>query len=124
METRLRMLLVLAGFPEPTVNFKIRDEHGVVLMRFDLSYPGVRVIVEYDGRQHAESPEQYDRDIDRREEIDGLKWRVVVVTAPGIYKDPERTLHRVRDVLRERGLPAVPRRFDETWRTHFPARPA
>lgn len=26
METRLRMLLVLAGLPEPEINLKIRDE--------------------------------------------------------------------------------------------------
>jgi very-short-patch-repair endonuclease len=122
METRLRMLLVLAGFPEPQVNFTVRDEYGAVLMRFDLSYPEVRVIVEYDGRQHADDHVQYDRDIERREEIDGRKWRIVVVTAPGIYTDPERTLTRVRHVLVERGLPGVPRRFDDEWRTHFPAR--
>jgi very-short-patch-repair endonuclease len=74
METRLRMLLVLAGFPEPQVNFIVRDARGSVLRRFDLCYPQVRVIVEYDGRQHAESPAQYDRDIYRREELDNAGW--------------------------------------------------
>ena len=122
MESRLRMLLVLAGFPEPTVNFKIRDETGHVVMRFDLSFPEARVIVEYDGRQHADSAAQHDRDLARREEIDGMKWRIVVVTSPGIYSDPERTLRRVRDVLLERRLPGVPTRFDDAWRAHFPGR--
>lgn len=124
METRVRMLLVLAGFPEPVVNFKVRDEHGHVVMRFDLSFPTVRVVIEYDGRQHADSHAQYDRDIERREEIDGMKWRVVVITAPGVFQDPERTLHRVRSILRERGLPGLPTRFDDRWRTHFSVRAA
>ena len=39
METRLRMLLVLAGLPEPRVNYLLRDEHGIVVRRFDLYYP-------------------------------------------------------------------------------------
>ncbi len=39
METRLRLLLVLAGLPEPKVNHLIRDEWGAVLRRLDLATP-------------------------------------------------------------------------------------
>jgi hypothetical protein len=49
-ETRLRMLLVLAGLPEPTVNHIIRNPDGSWRMRFDLSYPSFKLIIEYDGR--------------------------------------------------------------------------
>lgn len=42
--------------------------------------PGLAA-AEYDGRQHAESPEQYDRDITRREDIEDWEWRIVVITA-------------------------------------------
>ena len=55
MESRLRMLLVLAGLPEPVVNHTEHDDRGWWVRRFDLSYPAARVAVEYDGRQHAES---------------------------------------------------------------------
>jgi hypothetical protein len=34
-----------------SLRHRIRDEHGEVLRRFDLSYPALRLIVEYDGRQ-------------------------------------------------------------------------
>ena len=61
METRLRMLLVLAGFPEPEVNHLLVDADGVVHRRFALCYRGVRVLVEYDGRHHVELVEQWDR---------------------------------------------------------------
>jgi very-short-patch-repair endonuclease len=124
METRLRMLLVLAGLPEPTVNLKIRDAMGDVLRRYDLSYPEVRVIVEYDGRQHVEIVEQWDSDVDRREEIDDQDWRIIVVLSKGIFREPERTLQRVARVLRKRGMPGVPARFDERWRAHFPGQGA
>jgi hypothetical protein len=39
METRLRLLIVLAGLPEPEVNVIVRDENGDWELRFDLCYP-------------------------------------------------------------------------------------
>ena len=71
-ETRLRMLLVLAGLPEPTVNVIIRNPDGSWRMRFDLSYPGLKLIIEYDGRQHAENSGQWRRDLSRREELEAI----------------------------------------------------
>ena len=122
METRLRLLIVLAGLPEPVVNHKIRDERGHVRLRLDLSYPHLRLIVEYDGRQHAEDTRQWNRDLDRREYFDDEEWRIIVVTAAGIFREPERTLQRVRRALVRRGCPGVPRHLDDAWRSHFPAR--
>jgi very-short-patch-repair endonuclease len=120
METRLRMLLVLAGLPEPVVNFKLYDEFGRVRRRLDLSYPEVRVIVEYDGRQHVEIIEQWDSDLDRREEFDDGDWRIIVVRSKGIYQEPERTLARVLNVLKQRGAANLPTQLSDEWRAHFP----
>lgn len=117
MESRLRMLLVLAGLPEPVVNHTEHDDRGWWVRRFDLSYPSVRVAVEYDGRQHAESDRQWQRDLDRREELDNDGWRIVVVLARGIYREPERTLARVETALRAQGMAA--RVTSQEWRTHF-----
>jgi len=58
METRLRMLIVLAGLPTPQVNFILRHPDGSWWMRFDLCYPSLKLIFEYDGRQHAEDDDQ------------------------------------------------------------------
>lgn len=120
METRLRMLLVLAGLPEPQVNLTIRDELGEVVRRYDLSYPVVRVAVEYDGRLHVEVVQNWEDDLERRADIDEDGWRLVVVVGSGIYKDPLRTLRRVHRVLLARGLPGVPLRLLDDWRPHFP----
>ncbi|QWC86274.1 hypothetical protein KLP28_06150 [Nocardioidaceae bacterium] len=54
METRLRLLLVLAGCPEPQVNATLRGGDGEVLRRYDLSWNTARLIVEYDGRHHID----------------------------------------------------------------------
>lgn len=59
METRLRLLLVLAGLPEPKVNMIVRAEDGSWRLPFDLCYETYRLIVEYDGRQHADSRDQW-----------------------------------------------------------------
>ncbi len=124
MESRLRMLIVLAGLPEPVVNLSVTDVDSERMRRFDLSWPEVRVIVEYDGRHHVERIEQWESDLDRREEIDDEGWRILVVVASGIYTDPSRTLERIFRILRARGLPDLPDRLSEDWRPHFPGRAA
>ena len=118
MESRLRLLLVLAGLPEPVVNHIEYREDGSWERRFDLAYPEHRLAVEYDGRQHAESQQQWERDVDRREGLDPDGWRLVVVLAKGIYREPERTLERVTAALREVGVRATV--ASDEWRLHFP----
>ena len=124
MESRLRMLIVLAGIPEPRVNVSVRDADGEPVRRFDLSWPDIRVIVEYDGRHHVERVEQWESDLDRREEIDDEGWRILVVVASGIYSTPERTVQRIFRLLHARGLDGLPERPGEDWRPHFPGRAA
>jgi hypothetical protein len=41
METRLRMLIVLAGLPEPLVDVRDPNDDGTWRRRYDLCYPGV-----------------------------------------------------------------------------------
>jgi len=118
METRLRMLIVLAGLPEPQVNVILYNSDGTWRRRFDLYYPEARLIVEYDGRQHAESVAQWQSDLERREEFDDEDYRILVVTAKGVFVEPERTLQRVRRQLVLRGGGDVPP-IRPGWEEHF-----
>jgi len=120
MESRLRMLVVLAGLPEPEVN-PVMDVVGRV-RRYDLVWRAARLIVEYDGRHHVERVEQWESDLDRREEVDENGWRIVVVTAKGIYRRPDITLAKIQRLLIGRGQPGVPRRLADRWQDHFPVR--
>lgn len=120
MESRLRMLIVLAGLPEPQVNFKLRNRDGDVIVRFDLSYPHLRLAVEYDGRHHVDIRSHWEDDLDRREFLDGIEWRVIKVVARGIFVEPWRTIQRVATALRERGAVLGPLSSD--WRPFFPGR--
>lgn len=120
METRLRMLFVLAGFPEPDVNLTVDAGNG--RRRYDLCWPGVKVIAEYDGRHHAEREEQWEADLERREQIDDDEWRIRVFVARDIYNTPDRTLDRMAFLLRAKRLPGMPRRLKDDWRAHFPVK--
>lgn len=122
METRLRMLMVLAGLPEPVVNHIEYGSNGAWAKRFDLCYPDLLLIIEYDGRQHAEDDRQWGRDIERREELDTDGWRLIVVRSAGIYTEPGRTLERIMDAMRERGARRLPRTLNREWERHFPGR--
>jgi very-short-patch-repair endonuclease len=118
METRLRMLLVLAGLPEPVVDVREMNEDGTWRRRYDLCYPEFKVVVEYDGRQHAEDIAQWHVDLERREELDRDDFRIVVVTAKGIFLEPDRTIERVRCTLIAQGCTAD-LTVDERWKEHF-----
>jgi very-short-patch-repair endonuclease len=119
METRLRMLLVLAGLPAPDVNFILRHPDGSWWMRFDMCYPSLKLIIEYDGRQHAEDSDQWLHDLKRREALDRMGWRIIVVTKQDYFEAPEEVLRRVRDALIDGGMAGVRRRFKTEWMRHI-----
>lgn len=104
METRLRLLLHLAGLPEPVVNYEVRTVDGRLLFRLDLAWPQWKVAVEYDGRHHVERVEQWNGDL-RREahlrEVEG--WSILKVVSAGVYGEPAVTVARVAEALRRRG---------------------
>lgn len=116
-ESHLRLLLVLAGLPEPQVNYSVTDEAGRELRRLDLAYPQVMVAVEYDGRWH-DAPDQVSRDQARRTWLESQGWEIVGVRAQGLYETPEVTLAQVSEVLARRGL-AVSSVRREEYRRYF-----
>jgi len=121
-ESRLRMLVVLAGLPEPSVNLILRNcNTGDWERRFELAYEELLVAIEYEGRHHREEDEVWANDIERREDLDRRTWRVVQVISDGLYSHPLRTLQRIEQARLDRGArPTVG--FREEWRRFFPGR--
>lgn len=91
-ETYVRLLLVLAGLPEPRCNVDLGVDLSFI-GRADLLYAEYRVVVEYDGRQHALDADQWERDLDRLDGFDVMTWGHVRVTA--------QRLRRPREVVRQ-----------------------
>jgi hypothetical protein len=121
MVTRIRLLIVLAGLPEPQVNFILRNAGRRWRWRFHLCYAEYKLIIEYDGRHHAFDSEQWIHDLERREWLDQDGWRIIIVISEGIYEAPLRTLQRVNTALDERGA-RVPKAFRQEWMRHFMVR--
>ena len=91
----------------------------LVEWRFDLYFRAFKLVIEYDGEQHSES---WKADTRRREEIDKLGWRIIVVHREGIYQDPRETLDRISDALRERGARRVRHTYKAEYTRYFPGR--
>jgi hypothetical protein len=99
METRLRLLLVLAGLPRPEVQVVIRDDHDGFVARADFGYPEQRLVIEYDGAHHWN---QRRADDHRRDAMRSLGWEVLVVSAEDYYETPDLTIARIRAALLKR----------------------
>lgn len=95
-ESELRVLLVMAGLPEPECNVEIYDGPRFVA-RVDLLYRDKRTVLEYHGDHHRD-PQQWSRDQRRRAELESLGYRYTSVTARD-FDDPSALLTRVRRFL-------------------------
>jgi len=96
METRLRMLLVLAGLPRPEVQASIRDEQGRFLGRPDLFYRLHRLVIEYDGGNHRDRLIQDNR---RQNGLIAAGIRLLRFTAADVYGAPDTVVMHVRHGL-------------------------
>jgi hypothetical protein len=74
-ETLLRLLIVDAGLPRPAVNEEVRDEdNGDRVARPDLSYPHLKIAIEYEGRHAAPSGVNGDGSAPERPGGAGRPW--------------------------------------------------
>jgi len=99
-ETRLRLLLVRAGLPEPETNVYLPLRYQRRRVRGDLVYARYRTLVEYDGEQHRTDDLQFARDVDRLDGVMAEDWRVIRVLKD--TPDAE-VVARVDQALRSRG---------------------
>lgn len=98
-ETRLRMLIVDAGLPRPVANQDVFNDWGQWLARPDLSYPAVKIAIEYEGLHHQQDHGQYSRDIERDGRMIDDGWVVIRVNKDGLFRTPRQVVNRVRKAL-------------------------
>ena len=80
-ETRLRLLVVRHGLPEPEINAPRHAPDGAFLGRPDLSWSVPRVALEYEGDHHRVDQGQWRSDLRRRERFADAGWDLVRVSA-------------------------------------------
>lgn len=79
-ETNLRLAIVRAGLPEPTVNPRIYLPSIGDYRKPDLAWEQYKVCCEYEGSYHWEDQVQFQRDIDRLHAFQAAGWIVIKVT--------------------------------------------
>jgi hypothetical protein len=98
METRLRLAIVLAGLPEPVVQYDVLTPGGRFVARLDLAYPQKRVGLEYDGDHHRDR-DTFRFDAVRLNRLRLLDWSVLRFTADDVVHNPDRMLAQIRAAL-------------------------
>jgi hypothetical protein len=99
-ESLVRFWLIDAGLPPPHPQLPVRDRWGRIIAHGDLGYPEWKVLVEYDGRQHAER-DQFGRDVDRYSLMAADGWLLVRLGSPQLRRTM--VVDRVGRALRSRG---------------------
>lgn len=84
----MRYALAMADLPKPAVNEAIFNSHGEWLAEPDLSYDDVRLAIEYNGAQHAET-RRMRRDITRQVDVLSAGWRMLTVGPAEIFRRPD-----------------------------------
>lgn len=102
-ETRLRLVLVRGGIPEPELQIVVCDEDGAFIGRLDMGWRAIRVGVEYDGQHHRLDDRQYAVDVERHRRLQEAGWTVVRVTARDLDDGGRRVVQIVRATLRRAG---------------------
>ncbi|GAB3193251.1 hypothetical protein GCM10027261_07770 [Geodermatophilus arenarius] len=100
-ESLLRYWLVTSDLPEPQVQVPVLDRWGRVVAHADLGYAEHRLVIEYEGRQHAEA-EQFGRDVDRYSLMAAGGW-LVLRFAGRHLGGPAVVVERTRRALLSRG---------------------
>lgn len=98
-ETKMRLLLVEHGLPEPELNVVLFDDGGFPVVWPDAAYRAARVSLQYDGKVHGEEL-QYQKDIDRGARTAGLGWTEIRIGANDLRGNRPPVVAKVRDALR------------------------
>ena len=116
-ESETRALVVFSGLPAPEVNVSLviaGERIGIV----DLLIRCVMLVLEYEGRQHAESIIQFNRDIHRYAAFRRHRVEYLQVTNEMLDR-PKTLIHRVHARLVELGYDGPPPVFADRWAALF-----
>jgi hypothetical protein len=97
----MRYWLLTSDLPAPVPQVPVHDGWGRVVAHGDLGYPDWRVLLEYEGRQHADAG-QFGRDIDRYSLMAADGWLVMRFAARHV-QGPTAVVGRTRRALISRG---------------------
>ncbi len=98
-ESRLRLLLVSAGIPEPVIGMPVLVDFGRLTLHPDLALPRWGVVFDYEGDLHRTDRTTFLSDIRRRELLEAESLRVIRVSSDDVFVTPDDFIARVFRVL-------------------------
>jgi hypothetical protein len=98
-ESLVRYWLMVSDLPDPVPQLPVTDHRGRVVAHGDLGYPAWKILLEYEGRHHAEVG-QFGRDIDRYSLMGASGWLVLRFAA---RHGADAVVARTRGALLSRG---------------------
>lgn len=101
METKLRLLMLRHGFPEPALNVPVLEEATGIEFYIDLAYPDERIAIEYDSEDHRKDRKIWQKDLNKTDALHEVGWKVVRATIAD-YHRPEDFFARLADALQRR----------------------
>jgi very-short-patch-repair endonuclease len=96
-ETRLLRTLQDAGL-HPVLQYPVRDGAGLIGV-VDFAFPSERVAVEADGYRWHSARARWDHDLQRRNRMTALGWRVIHITWTALSERPQDVIDSVRRTL-------------------------
>lgn len=99
-ESRIRLLLIDAGFPRPETQIAVLRGSTYPVAWLDMGWRDFQVAVEYDGDHHRKNRRQYVKDLGRLRMLEALGWIVIRVIAED---KPQDVIERVEAALVSRG---------------------
>ncbi len=99
-ESRVRMMLIRAGYPRPATQLPVAGADGFPRYYLDMGWEDLQVAVEYDGEHHRADDRTYRKDIARLEYLLSVGWIVVRVVKGDRQAE---ILRRVDRAVRSRG---------------------
>ncbi|WP_229054971.1 hypothetical protein [Aeromicrobium sp. Leaf350] len=118
-ESQTRTIIRAACLEAPEVNARIMDGPDLLAIG-DLVFRRWRLIVEYEGRQHAMDPQQFAWDIERYRRLREAGWNYLRITARDLA-NPRRLVRLVHRALVAQGYDGPPPEFGVVWEWLFRA---
>jgi len=116
-ESRLRLVMVLAGLPEPACNVELGDE-WFFIGRVDLYLREWNVAVEYEGDQHRTDAKVFGHDLERYEQLAAAGVLVIRVSKVHLRR-PREVAGRIHAALVSRGYRGPTPAFGAEWSEVF-----
>jgi very-short-patch-repair endonuclease len=99
MESRVRLVVVRGGLPEPALQVRVFDSTGRFIARLDMAYEAARIGLEFDGDHHRDRA-IFQRDAVRINQLRLAGWTVLRFTADDVLRHSQRLVAQVAAALK------------------------